>query len=440
MNSHPNLKLPSWLRPLTAYCMGMAEQAFTQCLVKNYPNWNKAECQVDAWPNNWTSPYYITNQPELEQALHRAMDNYITEFQTQIQIQKPSFMYNMRPILMGEHPTQPFLQSGRVRLPEGTSGTSNRPTREWVDIAKYMIPTKRTLTNSSSLEIATRYTSAEFAFIDIETSGLSTSTDRILQIAILIWSRLHPDVYSEYSSYISIPSNCAIHPKAQEKHKISREMLKNKPSFAKLADEINSLLSDKIIVGFNNIKFDFKMIESEFDRAGAAKPVTAGHIDLMNIFHKMHAKKNEARDLKKAFSLWTTLPWNTQKEHQATYDAYACMELAGLALMQAKALYNSNPELYHEWSEFGPITLDSDIPPSSSQGHNYKHLNYSNPLASSNQASSSKKGKEKASMVEVSELHEETPLEQAMLYEMEYEDTPLEEEEFDHIPGFRHYD
>ena len=103
------------------------------------------------------------------------------------------------------------------------------------------------------------------ACLDIETTGLNTQVDKIIEIFIL---KLNIDGTLEefYSRFNPWPT--PIGEGAFGKHGISQEDLQNEPIFKDKIPEIQEFLENCDIVGYNIIKFDIPMIIDEFIRNG----------------------------------------------------------------------------------------------------------------------------------------------------------------------------
>jgi len=106
------------------------------------------------------------------------------------------------------------------------------------------------------------------AFFDLETTGLDTDNDRIVEVGIVTYrdGRLAERWGQLVNPGIPIP------PGATDTHHITNEMVKDEPSFHEVKWEVYSRLRDKIMVGYNGLKFDQPMVESEFVRHGLTAP------------------------------------------------------------------------------------------------------------------------------------------------------------------------
>lgn len=100
---------------------------------------------------------------------------------------------------------------------------------------------------------------------DLETTGLDTNNDRIIQCALVITAI---DGYHEFNQYFN--PGIPINPEATAVHKITDDMLIDMPPFSEYAQTIHDYLMapETIIAGFNIMGFDFKMLQSEFVRCG----------------------------------------------------------------------------------------------------------------------------------------------------------------------------
>lgn len=101
---------------------------------------------------------------------------------------------------------------------------------------------------------------------DLETTGLSFETDRIIQCAIVITDE--DGLKLEYNFYIN--PGFPIPPEATEIHKITDEMVADCPRFEEYANVLFGFFMEEntIICGFNIMGFDFRMLQAEFTRCG----------------------------------------------------------------------------------------------------------------------------------------------------------------------------
>ena len=103
------------------------------------------------------------------------------------------------------------------------------------------------------------------AFFDIESTGLSQTRDRIVELYI---EKHNPDgsIDEFYSRFNPYPIE--ISEMASSVHGITMEDVKNEPAFSEKADEILAFISDSDLGGYNILSFDIPMLFEEFIRSG----------------------------------------------------------------------------------------------------------------------------------------------------------------------------
>lgn len=103
--------------------------------------------------------------------------------------------------------------------------------------------------------------------LDIETTGLSPSNDRIVEISIIEFTGTN---IGQRSSWLVNPK-CSIPAASTKVHGITNEMVKDSPVFADIAGKIQEMISDSTIVA-HNARFDWQFIMSEYMRARIDPP------------------------------------------------------------------------------------------------------------------------------------------------------------------------
>ena len=91
-------------------------------------------------------------------------------------------------------------------------------------------------------------------WFDLETTGISTTSDRIIEIC-MIKTDFDGNEIETYNQLVN-PGNVEMRPEAEDKHGISLEMLKDKPTFEMIASEINDFIGDSDLGGYNALFFD----------------------------------------------------------------------------------------------------------------------------------------------------------------------------------------
>ncbi len=131
------------------------------------------------------------------------------------------------------------------------------------------------------------------AFFDLETTGLNTTHDRIVEISIL---KVNPNGSEEQRTWLLNPE-MHISEESASVHGYTDEKVAGQPTFKQMAPEIAEFLTNCDLAGYNILKFDLPMLVEEFLRVGSDFSLKGrDFIDVMNIFMKM-----EPRTLKGAY-------------------------------------------------------------------------------------------------------------------------------------------
>src|SRR5678810_968286 len=85
------------------------------------------------------------------------------------------------------------------------------------------------------------------AFIDLETTGVTLATDRIIEIAIV---KVRPDGKRSVKRKLIHPQ-MAIPKQSSDVHGITDEMVKDAPPFKEVAHELKQMLDGCDIAGYN---------------------------------------------------------------------------------------------------------------------------------------------------------------------------------------------
>ena len=124
-------------------------------------------------------------------------------------------------------------------------------------------------------------------FFDLETTGINISKDRIVEISIL---KVFPSGKEEIHTWLVNPE-MQIPDEVVAIHGISNEKIKESPVFKDLAKEINLLIKDSDLGGFNSNRFDIPLLAEEMIRADIDFSLKGNKcVDIQNIFHKMEKR------------------------------------------------------------------------------------------------------------------------------------------------------
>ena len=146
-------------------------------------------------------------------------------------------------------------------------------------------------------------------FFDLETTGLDTANDRIVQFAFV---RVKLDRTTEEWCALVNPG-MPIPAEASRVHKITDEMVAEQPSFKDYAPLVAQFLDGCDLAGFNVASFDLPFLQAEMERCGLPLTLTEVRVlDAQVIFHK-----NEPRNLAAAYRFYC------RKELSGAHDALA---------------------------------------------------------------------------------------------------------------------
>lgn len=155
------------------------------------------------------------------------------------------------------------------------------------------------------------------AFIDLETTGVNISTDRIVEIAIV---KINPDGTKQVKRKLINPQ-MPIPSGSSEVHGITDEMVKDAPTFKQVANEVKQFIEGCDLGGYNSNRFDIPMLVEEFLRSGMEFSVEGKKlVDVQKVFHMM-----EQRTLSAAYKFYCQK--TLEGAHSAEVDATATWEV-----------------------------------------------------------------------------------------------------------------
>lgn len=159
--------------------------------------------------------------------------------------------------------------------------------------------------------------SRPLAIIDLETTGINLSSDRIVEIAIV---KIMPDE-KKIIKHKLINPEIPISQVSIDMHGISNEMVKDAPVFKQVANELKQFLDNCDLAGYNSNRFDIPLLVEEFLRVGMELD-TKGRklVDVQRVFHMM-----EQRTLSAAFRFYCNK--ELDGAHRAQADAEATWEV-----------------------------------------------------------------------------------------------------------------
>lgn len=187
-------------------------------------------------------------------------------------------------------------------------------------------------------------------FIDVETTGLNTQQDRIVDICM---TKIYPGGKEE--SLGSLINPCMPIPfESTQIHGIKDADVDGKPTFKEFAPKLFDFIKDCDLGGFGLIKFDLLVLESEFKRVGINYSKDGNQIvDVQSIYHKL-----EPRDLGAAYSKYCGKP--LERAHRAHIDVKATIDILESQLEQHDILPRDISGLHEFSNPRDPTWIDSD--------------------------------------------------------------------------------
>lgn len=184
-------------------------------------------------------------------------------------------------------------------------------------------------------------------FFDLETTGISVTNDRIVEISYL---KVFPDG-TEVSRTQRVNPEMHIPEEATAVHHISDDDVRDCPTFKQIAQNIANVLEGSDIAGFNSNRFDVPVLAEEFLRAGIDVDFSKTRfIDVQVIYHKM-----EQRTLSAAYKFYCGK--DLDDAHSAEGDTRATYEVLKAQLDRYENLKNDIKWL----SEYTSFTRNVDF-------------------------------------------------------------------------------
>lgn len=151
-------------------------------------------------------------------------------------------------------------------------------------------------------------------FLDFETTGTNTATDKIIQVGISV----ETDGEQIGTMNQLVNPGIDIPEEVTKLTGITNDQVKLAPFFDMIADEILRIITmpNAVILGYNHISFDIPILCEEMIRVGKQLPLDLKLIDVGNIF-----KKKEERTLSAAVKFYTGEEFSGA--HDALHDVIA---------------------------------------------------------------------------------------------------------------------
>ncbi len=172
-------------------------------------------------------------------------------------------------------------------------------------------------------------------FFDLETTGVDTAKDRIVEISM---AKIMPDG-EEIVKTRKLNPEMHIPEEATAIHGITDEDVKDCPTFAQVAKSLEQFIRGCDFGGVNSNRFDLPVLVEEFLRAGVDVDFKRRKfIDVQNIFHK-----KEQRTLVAAYKFYCDK--DLDDAHSAEADTLATYEVLKAQLERYPDLENDIDKL-----------------------------------------------------------------------------------------------
>lgn len=167
-------------------------------------------------------------------------------------------------------------------------------------------------------------------FFDLETTGVNITRDKIVEISYI---KVYPNGIEEERT-IRVNPSCHIPEEATAVHHITDEDVKDAPTFAQIAKDLQRVFEGCDIAGFNSNRFDVPLLAEEFLNAGIMIDLSKRKfVDVQTIFHKM-----EQRTLVAAYKFYCDK--DLTDAHSASADTRATYEVLKAQLDRYSDLKN----------------------------------------------------------------------------------------------------
>jgi DNA polymerase III subunit epsilon len=180
-------------------------------------------------------------------------------------------------------------------------------------------------------------------FFDLETTGTSTTKDRIIEICAI---KVNTDGKQEEIYHLINPT-IPISPGATAVHGITDEMVADKPTFGDLAEQLAAYFEGCDLGGYNIKRFDVPMLMEEFHRF-KKYPIHYSEVKLVDVMAIYHRK--EKRDLSAAVKFYCDR--EHEEAHSAKADVLATIDILKRQLLKYGDL-EPNTSFLHDYLDSG---------------------------------------------------------------------------------------
>lgn len=180
-----------------------------------------------------------------------------------------------------------------------------------------------------------------YAALDVETTGFSLKTDKIVEVGIVVWR--DGEKTKEFSTLLN--PRREISEASTAVHGITMNMVRKAPYFEEVADNVLDFLKDTIIIGHNVFSVDISFLNKELKESGR-KPIYNRFIDTHILSRRLYPelRRRSLRALAQYLGIHET------EFHRALQDARITMKIWRKMIMR---LRNLGIETIGSFQEFG---------------------------------------------------------------------------------------
>lgn len=199
-----------------------------------------------------------------------------------------------------------------------------RPVEPLKMVRRGNVSTEQMNINQKSVEMLHR----SYIAFDVETTGLSPETDRIIELGAVRFEDGKP--VAEFSSLVN--SGVSVPGEATNVNHITNQMLSTAPSesevYPKLLEFLGTASNGKVIMCAHNARFDFKFLENTLRRLGYDGDYV--YVDTLNLSRKYI----KGLDNYKQETIEAYLGLSNGAAHRAVSDAKVCGEILSHILIE----------------------------------------------------------------------------------------------------------
>jgi len=195
--------------------------------------------------------------------------------------------------------------------------------RDYPIVAEYGIDYLNSLPQAIRVipDISTPIGELRFCFLDLETTGLDPTRDRVCEIG-LVKTKVQVKGEESRETFSSVVNpGCGIPQDASKIHGITDDDIKDAKQFHELADYVLDFIQGCVLVAHNNAGFDLPFLVAELQRAGRKPPQSPCLCTLQLAQRHFSFPDNRLETIARSLGV------QREEEHRALPDALALEEI-----------------------------------------------------------------------------------------------------------------